>query len=60
VRKLNKEKDELKKENESLKKKIQDFDKLERSEHLSARSSVRFLIFQTILIHYCISLFFSE
>jgi hypothetical protein len=50
VRKLSKEKDELKKENESL----------ERSEHLSARSSVRFLIFQTILIHYCISLFFSE
>lgn len=37
VRKLNQEKDALKKENESLKKKIQDFQKLDRGEQLSAR-----------------------
>jgi len=41
VRKLNQERDALKKENESLKKKIHDFQKLERGEELSARSIVR-------------------
>ncbi|CAF1073623.1 unnamed protein product [Rotaria sordida] len=39
VRKLNKEKDEYKKENEILKRKLEEFEKLERGKPSSARSS---------------------
>lgn len=41
VRKLNREKDELRKENENLKKKLEDPEKGGRGEPASARSSVR-------------------
>ncbi|CAF4064735.1 unnamed protein product, partial [Adineta steineri] len=41
VRKLTKEKDDLKKENESLKKKLHETDKSDRAEPLSARSTGR-------------------
>jgi hypothetical protein len=46
VRKLTREKDDLKQENEILKRKVQEFEKLGRGEQLSARSSVCFLIFK--------------
>jgi len=46
VRKLNREKDELKKENESLKKKVHELEKFEPGEQLSARRSVCFLVIQ--------------
>jgi cell division septum initiation protein DivIVA len=44
VRKLTREKDDLKQENEILKRKVQEFEKLGRGEQSSARSSVCFLI----------------
>jgi prefoldin subunit 5 len=46
VRKLNREKDELKKENESLKKKVHELEKFESGEQLSARRSVCFIAIQ--------------
>jgi hypothetical protein len=47
VRKLNQEKDDFKKENESLKKKVQELEQLTRPGYLSARLPVCFLIYQT-------------
>ncbi len=44
VRKLTHEKDELQQENQSLKRKVQELQKLERGEPLSARPSVCRLI----------------
>ena len=40
VRKLTQEKDALKKENESLKKKVRDFEKTDRGEEVSPRATV--------------------
>lgn len=42
IRKLNHEKDELKDENESLKRKVQDLQGLKHTDQLSARPSVCF------------------
>jgi hypothetical protein len=50
VRKLNREKDDLQEENESLKRKIRELEKLDHSARLSARPSVCFLIY--ILINF--------
>ena len=53
VRKLNREKDELRKENENLKRKLEDHEKGGRGEPTSVRSSVRtkpFLVLSMILI----------
>jgi prefoldin subunit 5 len=45
VRKLNQEKDDFKKENESLKKKVQELEQLTHTGYSSARLPVCFLIY---------------